>query len=384
MIIEIRRAGFNNKGAELMLRAVAKEISERIPDAKLVMVPDYPDTFCERGKLCLHQKPWFYRGGIRWGNLALLVPKWIRRQFGIYVDKEIDVVLDAAGFVYTSEVPRSRLKEIAASAKLWKKRGTRLVLLPQAFGPFPDVRRQRYVSRFVRNAELVYARDKESYEHIVHATGDRPNIKIAPDFTSLIDGVFPESFNQAECRFCLIPNSKMLNKTTPEDANRYLGLMADLVRRLVSVGAMPYVLLHEMEKDSNLAKEILARAKTQIPVIRESNALAIKGIIGQSDGVISSRFHGLVSALSQGVPAFGTSWSHKYRMLFEDYDFPAGLLTVTDDYDSVWRVIEYHISEPKNSELRRKLLTRARTQREASRTMWDEIIPLITSKVTAP
>lgn len=362
-----------------MLRAIVQEIHLRMPEAKLVMVPDYAYTFCERGSLCLYQKLWLYWGGIRWGNAASFVPRWLRRKFGVYLDKEIDVVLDAAGFVYSAQLPRSRFREIAASSVKWKRRGTSLILLPQALGPFPDARRQRYLSTVVRNAELVYPRDKESYRYVVDVLGEQSNIRIAPDFTSVVQGVLPDSFNRLDCRFCIIPNSKMLRKTSTEMGNRYIDVMAYLAQRLKSAGARPFILLHEIENDFRLADEINRRANASIPVIRETGALAIKGIIAECDGVISSRFHGLVSALSQGVPAFGTGWSHKYRMLFEDYDFTEGLLDLSDSDEQIWRIIERFTSEPKVSELKSTLLSRAKVQKEATSAMWEEVISVITA-----
>ena len=61
-----------------------------------------------------------------------------------------------------------------------------------------------------------------------------------------------------------------------------------------------------------LGKEVVKNTDIRINIVQETDSLCIEGIIGASDGVIGSRYHGLVNALSQGVVALAVNWSHKY------------------------------------------------------------------------
>ncbi|MCG6221254.1 polysaccharide pyruvyl transferase family protein, partial [Vibrio diabolicus] len=77
---------------------------------------------------------------------------------------------------------------------------------------------------------------------------------------------------------------------------------------------------HEGKHDGELCEKVKAATPHSIEIIQETNPLKVKGLIGSSRGIICSRFHGCVSALTQGIPCVGTSWSHKYESLFDEYN----------------------------------------------------------------
>ncbi len=97
-----------------------------------------------------------------------------------------------------------------------------------------------------------------------------------------------------------------------------------MVRLLQQRDEKPFFLVHESRNDRAIAERVSARLGG-VPIVEESDPLAIKGILGACKASVGSRFHGLVSALSQGVPALAVGWSHKYRMLFRDYGFEQGM-----------------------------------------------------------
>src|SRR3989338_7618870 len=136
MILEIRGAGFVNKGAELMVLSILQEVHRRNIEAKIVMEPNR--HYEKRARLGLYQKLWKQYHGIQWGYVGPLIPRVIREQYGLILDTEVDVILYASGFAYGDQWGLSNTKTLARSIQRWKRHGKKIILLPQAFGPFSD------------------------------------------------------------------------------------------------------------------------------------------------------------------------------------------------------------------------------------------------------
>jgi polysaccharide pyruvyl transferase WcaK-like protein len=379
MYVEVRKAGFVNKGAELMLHAVIQQLEQRLPDAKVVMEPgraQSPYPYRNRASLGLYQKAWLWRAGIPFGDLAAFVPAGIREQYGVVLDKEVNVVLDAAGFAYTDQWGPELSIELARSSRRWRKNGTKAVLLPQAFGPYHDQRSKDAVKAFVDSCDLIYPREQVSYDYLTEITGPRNNIKLAPDFTNLVNGTRPDYFDAERHRVCLVPNYRMLDKTGGDVAQGYVPFLERAARMLVERDAKPFLLIHEGTADVGLA-ERLSKAVDGLPVLRENDPLAVKGILGACRGTLGSRFHGLVSALSQGVPSLATGWSHKYEMLFADYGFPEGILNINLSDEELASALDYLTEPTKMEALSSSLRSHSNELKARSKDMWDDVFSLI-------
>ena len=92
---------------------------------------------------------------------------------------------------------------------------------------------------------------------------------------------------------------------------------------------------------------------------------------------IGSRFHGLVSALSQGVPSLATGWSHKYQELFDDYGFPEGLLNIPKGTSSAFYMIDKLLDPQQNKVISNKLLDRSEKLKSMSYEMWQQCLDII-------
>lgn len=382
MIVELRNVGFVNKGAELMLHAMLQRVSQEWPSTRFVMVPSVRRApYLQRARLGIFQKPWLNLYGIPVHELVPLIPTSLREAYGLVLDSELDVVLDASGFGYSDQWGKGSTIALSKATRRWKRRGTKVILLPQAFGPFTSAAIKSAINDAVDHIDLIYARDPVSYQHLVEAVGERPNIKIAPDFTNLVEGVVPDDFDVEQNRFCIVPNYRMIDKTSPEISAAYVPFLISCTKYLQSKGTKPFILIHEGENDFKLAQQVANALNEKIEIIREPDPIKVKGILGTCEGTLGSRFHGLVSALTQGVPTLGTGWSHKYQMLFDSYHFSEGLLnpllTSDDIFEKIDMIVDTSLAK---STIHEKITRSAIAQKQATENMWNEVFREISAK----
>ena len=373
MIVEVRRANTRNKGAELMLRAIVAELR---PEYRIAAAPR-TGPYEERAALGLLQKVDGHRvpDGVV-GLVESALPSAARRlllsKFGLVFDGDVGAILDASGFAYSDQ--RNLEHSLLTARKLTraKRGGKPVILLPQALGPFESPAHREAFVRIVDNSDIVYARERMSFRNAV-ATGCRTDrLRLAPDFTCLLDGAIPPGFTPSNRLALVVPSEKLLTKTPIETRNAYLPFMAMVVDVLREEGFDVCLLVHDRD-DAQTANALQARLRAPARVVRHDSALHLKGVIGSARLVVGSRFHALVSALSQGVPALAIGWSHKYEMLFADYDCVDHVVNPLMDRDALTELVRAMAEGSLREQTVAALHRQVTKQREGAREMWSEI-----------
>lgn len=378
MKFSIYGINFYNKGAELMMHAAMQQVKEWDNNNIIAAQLNIGD-FDKRKKTGLNHLAWgsTRTNKTRKGTLAYylsdFIPKGIRTKYNITLAREIDVILDASGFAFSDQWGHAKTERMAQLCSIWKKQGKKTILLPQAFGPFNNEKVRTAFIKLIDNIDLAFARDYKSYEYISQLNVPLDRIKVAPDFTNLLEPEEPDYIDELRGRPCIVPNQRMIDKTSQQESQAYFSFLEKSLEYLDVKQLNPFILIHELN-DVKIGNSLQEKLGSRFQVVQDDNPLYLKGILNNCSFMIGSRFHSLISALSQGTPAIGTGWSHKYQMLFKDYDCSGMLVSAIDASSNKYlEKLDMLIDEQTRSSLVEKLTTASNSQKQLTKNMWQEV-----------
>lgn len=364
-----------NKGAVLMLEAIRARLAPRYPGARFAVPMDWrPETRLAHG---LWATP--ARKVRPISRMALLdrMPTPFHDALGYIPAASIDVLLDASGFGYGDYWGLPKLRDrLAGRLNWWKADGRKAILLPQALGPFEAPGMADAFRAAVDRLDLSFVRDAASQAHVQAIMPGDARVVRAPDFTNLLKPELPMRLNALRGAALVIPNEKMVAGKGAEVHERYLDFLVAAVAAIRASGREATILLHEGSQDRALADALNGRLDRPAAIVDEPSALDTKAVISVAELIVSSRFHGLVSALSSGVPALACGWSHKYRELMADYGCPDLALDLDDR--EAWSPSLTALLDGAGSEaFRAQLAAAAAEERGKTEAMWAQVEAVI-------
>lgn len=312
---------------------------------------------------------------VRDGAVLALAPRSMFESRGLVPGRELTALLDCSGYAYGDVWSTHRVEERIDYYRRLKQQGSLVIMLPQAFGPFEEPAMRKCATELLGLCDLVYARDDISLGHL-RKLGLGPRIVgTAPDITHLLEGTVPEDPAAWRGCVCVVPNARMLDRTSPEVSERYTQFLLQTLRLVRERDLEPFLVVHE-KNDLPLAEKIRDTIDFPVSIINE-DALISKGILGACHAVVGSRYHALISALSQGVPTIGTSWSHKYSELFGDYGCARYLVSPADGTAEIEAKVAALLDPARRKEIARNLSEKAQVQKGKVDAMWTQIESLI-------
>lgn len=395
MKILITGGNFSNKGAQLMLESLSHSIKQVIPNAQIVVSPllGNDDKLKELGIQKLNYPLYHYGNGknftyaLRFPALLSILAKLEGKNTSGQIElKDINAVFDISGFAFGDKWGSLPLHNLSVFARKMRKQNTKFILFPQAFGSFNKEGMVKSMRRVVDEVDLVIARDKQSYSYVVEAVKEQASkIKLYQDITltfhkkvSVTDAIIPSSF------VAIVPNERMLDKASKDWASKYIDVMANTINFVLEKSHMNVLLLVHAQGtsgDAKVGKLILNNVTpsyiSRISFLVEEDPVRLKSIIAEAKFVIGSRFHALASALSSNVPAIGTSWLHKYEMLFEDYKLQE--FSFKEPSETIFDRVEDLINSNNNNKIREQLMAINSTLLSSSQRMWSDVLKVLNS-----
>lgn len=365
LIVEILGVFERNKGALLMLEAIRQRILQDFPDAEFAVPRSMPGAARERlGVLGV------IRGGGLRARLVSCLPKGLLRARGLVRQSDVDVILDASGFGYGDFWGLAKLQDrLAGTVLKWRRPGKVAILLPQALGPFEGAGMRQAMAEAASGLDLIFVRDDISLKHLTSAGISGDKVVLAPDFTNLLEAPLPAELEPLRGASFVIPNEKMVAGERAGGREAYVRLLAYAAAAIAASGRAVHLLVHEGAADRALAEEVNGVLPSPLPVVDLPSPLDTKAVIATADLIVSSRFHGLVSALSSGVPVLACGWSHKYDALLADYGVREFSLAVPAEAE--WaQQLQALLSAAGSADFRAKLKQAAEEQKRRTRAMW--------------
>jgi len=328
-----------NKGDELMLHVTSSKLRSLLPAAEQAIRPD-ATSFEGRCQLRLKQLIWPRRLNRLSGSIGYFVLNRYRHQIGLVSEEDLTVVINFAGYRYAD----FGCRETGVDAKLSKvryQRGVKHIYLPQAYGPFHSQQTKVHARTLFTNADLVFARDPSSKEYVSELMGDDFKIGQFPDITIGISG--EESDHELPGEFMvLVPNHWMLSRAEKEDQSTYFEFIHEAIKNSLRLGLDVVLLNHFPDQDQGIIDKLLSvyEGDERVRYVPERDPLRLKGIVKKARFLVGSRYHAIVAALSQNVPAVGTSWSKKYQGLYSDYGIDELLVAPSGARDALASLLE--------------------------------------------
>lgn len=371
MNILIDQVGFENKGAELMLRFIVKELRKSIPHVQLVLpkhVYEENIAYCADN----HILPLI-------GNLKTIKSKiWhlIIKQRRYVLVSEIDAIIDAAGLRYTDEAIfyQDKTKQLQQYYNSFTKPGCKFIFMPQSFGPFNLTFSQQQIDIVHQRATILYAREETSYNHLTERFPQSSKIKMSPDFTCLYKPQVPMSKIIPDKKMVyIVPNVRMVTHGEKSEG-QYMEFLVAITNYLIKKGESVVLLNHQGLPDEELLVDLNSKISSTLPIISNLNADEVKSTIGRAKLLITSRFHGLESGLSQAVPCLCTGWSHKYIEALRDYGMNESLLLNISAIDDALTIIDDALENPIIYTAKKERIENLEKQASV---MWQDVLSLL-------
>ena len=373
MNVLVTGAQFNNKGAQSLLFTVMSQLRNQYDDVEIYYLPiddcfSYkPDIYKfnivfddKRYRDYFSQKENLSKNLIGYSKLYL---KWILRHKKLKIFKltkilnNIDVVIDVSGFSLSSKInskgPFGFLRRIETATK----KNIPVILMPQSFGPFDYVNNKESICdnicRTLNSVDKIFAREAEGADMLAQI-GVTKNVEISTDLVLQSDEIELSNIFVKSCKLefkklttqnnvGIVPNMQLYKHGKKDDL---LDVYKNIINHLLACDKNVYIFRHS--NDLPICKDIyeMFESSENVYFIEDDmNCLEYGEFVKQFDFIVASRFHAIVHAYKENVPAIILGWAVKYHDLAQNLNQEKFVFDGTnisaENQDSIIKDIEY-------------------------------------------
>jgi len=222
--------------------------------------------------------------------------------------------------------------------------GIPMILGPQTYGPFINVRNQKKAKKVIEKAVCVISRDQLSADYLSSITDKKVYVTTDLAFGLPYKGTKNYISNKVKVGINI---SALLVRKKEEPTEVNFTLSADfdefirqILRFLINDDKYDVYVIPHVGKDAG------DQFKKQFPMLKYveefSNPIDAKNFISDMDVFIGSRMHATIGAFSSGVSTIPIAYSRKFSGLYENLKYPYVVdLSILSTEDAVSKTISY-------------------------------------------
>ena len=349
----ITGAQFHNKGAQSLLFSTMSEIYVRDENATIFYLPlDWQDDYIG-GRYnfnVVYDDECHNDINDVWLQLRKIIK--IKRDKVIYKKKlyylsciwdSIDILYDISGYQLSSKFSDEANQRLLRYINTAIEHSIKTVLLPQSFGPF-DYKTENIklrVKQTLKNVDLIFAREYSGMKALLNSFSISDNVIQSPDVVLqtkeepkyvYIHEEIPKYIDLiTKNNVGIIPNRQTIIHGSHEQVIEiYKMIIDELIKQNFNV----YIFRHS--DDLEICKEIynLYSGNKAVSLIENDMSCFEFGLfIKQFNFIVGSRYHAIVHAYKEHIPAVILGWSDKYVELAKRFSQAQYVFDITKALD---------------------------------------------------
>ena len=350
-------ANFQNKGAQAMLFTTTSELKARFEGCEVLFFTREKPREGYKFKYICDLIGWNYL--IRGSHAVRAIMKAVYLMITgnknvVYnakkFNKELrsaDAFIDISGYALSSQRGLNRSINYLNQIRVAKRINVPYFIMPQSIGPFDYGTQQKKMDKLLKKYLIypvrIFPREEEGYK-ILKEKLQLDNIEQSYDLVLQNKGILLENVINDYYKKCVpIFESKNNVAIIPNVRNFDYGskdgfqvLYSEIIKRLQEHSKTVYLIRHS-EEDLDACHMIFESLKDRKGVYLledDFDCLQFNGIVKQMDYIIGSRYHGIVHALKNAVPAVVLGWATKYEALLKMFNQERFLFDVRGQIDT--------------------------------------------------